>query len=212
VKRLIAPCAALLLLACPHPAAAQVFGQFTGAVPVGVNNRLFGGYALFARHESEGLAQLRLSFYPGLDFGFHGGLTHVTVSGHSRTAVDLGGDLKSQLARRSETFPVDLALGGAIGVSSAEDFNLMSVGPVVVASRTLALQGGAELTPYGGAALLFSRLDDTGNSTTGVSLPLRCGLEYRPSADVRLVLELQLPLSDPVHRDPKLVLGANFPF
>ena len=212
MKRLIAPCAALLLLACTHPAAAQVFGQFTGAAPVGVNDRLFGGYALFARHAVEGLAQLRLSFYPGIDFGFHGGITQVTVSAHSRTAVDLGGDLKGRLARRSETFPVDLALGGAVGVSSAEDFNLMSVGPVLIASRTIALRGGAALTPYGGAALLFSRLDVAGNSTTAVSLPLRCGVEYRPSADMRLVLELQLPLSDPVHDDPKLVLGANFPF
>jgi hypothetical protein len=212
VKRLIAPCAALLLLACAQSATAQVFGQFTGAVPVGVNNRLFGGYGLFAHHQAEGLAQLRLSFYPGVDFGFHGGLMHVTLSGHSRTAVELGGDVKSLVAKRSETFPVDLALGGAIGVSSAEDFNLMSVGPTVVASRALPLRGSAELTPYAGAALLYSRLDIAGFSTTDVSLPVRAGLEYRPNPDVRLVLELQLPLSDPVHTDPKLVLGANFPF
>jgi hypothetical protein len=137
---------------------------------------------------------------------------HVTLSGHSRTAVELGGDVKSLVAKRSETFPVDLALGGAIGVSSAEDFNLMSVGPTVVASRALPLRGSAELTPYAGAALLYSRLDIAGFSTTDVSLPVRAGLEYRPNPDVRLVLELQLPLSDPVHTDPKLVLGANFPF
>ena len=38
------------------------------------------------------------------------------------------------------------------------------------------------------------------------------GLEARPNPDFRLVLELQEPMSDPVDRHAKLVVGANFPF
>jgi hypothetical protein len=38
------------------------------------------------------------------------------------------------------------------------------------------------------------------------------GLEYQPNADIRLVAELHVPLSDPQGTHPKIVLGANFPF
>jgi hypothetical protein len=212
VKRLHASCAALLLLACARPATAQVYGQFGGATPVAVDHRLFGLYGGFSDHQSDLLGQLRLSFYPGIDFGFQGGISHLNAAGHTRTVVHMGGDLKTLVARRSDTFPVDVALGGTLGVGSADNFNLLSMGPLAVASRTHTLRGGAELVPYGGVALLYTHSDISGTSSTDASMHVRLGLEARPNADFRIVVELQEPLSDPVDRHPKLLLGANFPF
>ena len=212
MNRLSASIAALLLLACVRPATAQVYGQFTGAVPVAVDHRLFGAYGGFSTKQSDLLAQLRMSFYPGVDFGFQGGLSHLNASGHTRTVVHMGADLKTQVAHHGDTFPVDIALGGTLGVNSADAFNQFVMGPLAVASATRTLHGGAEMVPYGGVALLYTRSDINSVSGTDVSLQLRAGLEARPNPDFRIVLELQEPMSDPVDRHPKLVLGANFPF
>lgn len=193
-------------------ARAQVFGQYGGARPLGVNARLFGAYASFTESESELMGQLRLSFYPNVDFGFQGGLSRVSVADRSRTSVKIGGDFKALAVRSGESFPADLSLGAAIGISSAEDFTLLGVGPSVVVSRTLG-SNGATLTPYLGALLLFTRADiDEASNDTDVSLPLRFGAEYAPNPDLRLLLELQVSVSDQVNDDLKLVLGANFPF
>lgn len=189
---------------------AQVFGQFGGATPLGVNARLFGAYGSFTESESELLAQLRLSFYPNVDFGFQGGLSRVSVLDRSRTSVKVGGDFKA-LVVRGEGSPFDLSLGGAIGISSAEDFTLLSIGPGLVVSRKFGT-GGASVTPYAGAMLLFTRADLDNENDTDVSLPLRFGAEYAPNPDLRLLLELQVAASDQVNDDLKLTLGANFPF
>lgn len=195
------------------PAArAQVFGQFGGAVPLGLNARLFGAYASFTKSESELLGQLRLSFHPNIDFGFQGGLARVSVLDRSRTSVKVGGDLKGLIGRRSESMPFDLSIGAALGISSAEDFNLLSVGPQVVASRTFGAPGRANLTGYAGALLLFTRSDLDNANDNDVSLPLRFGAELSPILDLRVVAELQVAVSDRISDDLKLTLGANFPF
>jgi hypothetical protein len=194
------------------PAAAQVFGQLSGAEPIGMNARLFGAYGSFTKSESELLAQLRLSFYPNVDFGFQGGLSRVSVLDRNRTAVKLGGDFKCLTGRRGPSFPLDFSLGAAIGVSSAEDFNLLSVGPQAVLSFTVGADKGSKFTPYAGALLLFTRSDLDNQNDTDVSMPLRFGTEFAPNADLRLIAELQIALSDQINDDLKLTLGANFPF
>lgn len=193
-------------------ARAQVFGQYSGATTLGMNTRLFGAYGSFTKSESELLAQLRLSFYPNVDFGFQGGLSRVSVMDRSRTSVKIGGDFKGLVVHRGEAAPFDLSLGAAIGVSSAEDFNLLSIGPQAVASRTFGSAGRATLTPYAGALLLFTRSDLDNSNDTDVSVPLRFGAEYAPNQDIRLILELGVAVSDRINDDLKLTLGANFPF
>jgi hypothetical protein len=207
---LLTALAAGMLLA--GAAGAQVFGQYSGAQPLGMNARLFGAYASFTKSESELLAQLRLSFYPNVDFGFQGGLSRVSISDRSRTAVKIGGDFKGLVAKRTESMPFDLSLGAAIGVSSAEDFNLLSVGPQFVASRTYGSGPRPTLTAYFGALLLFTRSDLDNSNNTDVSVPLRFGAEFAANADVRLVAELQVAASDQINDDLKLSLGASFPF
>ncbi len=210
MKRLLLCGAALLAFACP--ALAQVDGQLTTAVPIDVDHRLFGVHAGFSNRQSDLFAQLRLCFYPGIDFGFHGGLEHLSAVGRTRTVLTLGGDLKTRVAKRTETFPVDIALGGAVGVGNAQSFGMLAMGPTVVASRRYEMRGGNSMTPYGGAMLLFTRSDIDGSNSTDVSLQLRLGTEYQPNPDFRIVLELQTPTSDPIDRHPKILLGANFPF
>ena len=211
MRYLPALCAALLLVGAA-PASAQLYGQMTGATPLAVDQRQFGACVAFTRSELEMLGQLRMSFYPNVDFGVHGGLTRVDLGTRSRTAVEMGGDIKTLVHARSERFPADLALGAAIGTTSAEDFDLLSVGPLAVASRTYPVGTNASLTPYVGAVLLFTRADLKTGNLTDVSLPLRFGLQYQPSADFRLVAELQEAVSDNINDDLKFVLGANFPF
>ncbi|MCC6348420.1 MAG: hypothetical protein IT347_02380 [Candidatus Eisenbacteria bacterium] len=193
-------------------ARAQAFGQYSGATTLGMNTRLFGAYGSFTRSESELLAQLRLSFYPNVDFGFQGGLSRVSVLDRSRTSIKVGGDFKGMVVHRGDAAPFDLSLGAALGVSSAEDFNLLSIGPQAVASRTFGSPGRANVTPYVGALLLFTRSDLNNANDTDVSVPLRFGAEYAPNPDIRLVLELGVAVSDRINDDLKLTVGANFPF
>jgi opacity protein-like surface antigen len=195
-----------------HAASAQVFGQLGGARPLDMNSRLFGAYAGFSKSESELFTQLRLSFYPGVDFGFQGGLSRVSVNDHNRTTVKLGGDFKAAALRAGESSPIDLSLGAALGVSSAEDFNLLGVGPEIVASRTWATGSGSNLTAYSGLVLLFTRSDLAGSNNTDVSVPIRLGLSFEPNQDLRLLAEVTIAASDQINDDLKLTVGANFPF
>ena len=196
----------------PRASEAQVFGQWTGAEPVSMNSRLAGAYLSFTGSEATLLGQLRLSFYPNVDFGFQGGLGRVDVARATRTAVKLGSDIKGLVVRQNETNPFDVSLGAAIGVETAEDFTILSLGPSIVASRHVLLVNQQTLVPYVGATLLFSRLDQNHVNATDVSLPLRVGAEYRMNAGVRLVGELGIAFSDAIRDDLKFTLGANFPF
>lgn len=212
VKRILFACASLVLVMAAQPARAQIFGQLTSAPPIGLNSRLAGGYLSFSQSETEFLGQLRLSFHPGVDFGFQGGISRVSVSDVNRTSIQLGGDIKAQVAKAGPAFPLDLSIGGAVGVNSADNFTVLAVGPTCVASRPMALAGNATLSPFAGIAMLFSRSDLSSGNKTDLAIPLRLGLEYNPGPDVRVVAALQIGISDEIRDDLKFTLGANFPF
>jgi hypothetical protein len=212
VKRLLASCVLPLVLLAAHPAPAQVSGQFGGAVPIPVDARVFGTFVGLSQHQWESQSQLRLCFYPGLDFGIQAGLHHYAETGAERNAIEIGGDVRTQVAKRGQHSPFDVSLGGALTVSSADHYNVLAVGPQVAVSRTYGLHAGAEFVPYAGTALLYSRYDVGDVNWTDVSMPFRFGLEYKPNPSVHAVLETQLPFSDPQGTHPKLFLGANFPF
>src|SRR5206468_1484595 len=134
------------------------------------------------------LAQLRLSFYPGLDFGFQGGLARLDQGpyGATTTTLRVGGDLRWQVARNTEAAPADIAVGGALGIETASHLTVVTLGPSAVASRAL---GGGAVTPYAGLALSFSTRDQAGHQTTDLSVPLRMGMEARFPQEIRLVAE-----------------------
>ncbi|MBI5170306.1 MAG: hypothetical protein HZA61_12530 [Candidatus Eisenbacteria bacterium] len=212
MKHSIFAVAAFALALAAQPACAQIFGQLTPAQPIPLDTRLGGGFLSFTKSESELLGQLRMSFHPGVDFGFQGGLSRVSVQNVNRTSVQLGGDVKAQVVRMGPTSPLDCSIGAAIGVNSADDFTVLSMGPTLVMSRTVRIDERAYVTPFAGAALLFSRSDLATGNKTDVAVPLRFGLEYTPLPDFRLLAALQVGVSDEIRDDLKLTLGANFPF
>ncbi len=216
VKRLIVAVfllagAAPALLTGPGTALAQVNGAYSEARVTPVNGRLGGAYLQFDRSTATLVGQLRLSFYPNFDFGFQGGLSRIDVGNNTRTSVRLGADFRGQIANQNATFPVNVSVGGAIGVESADNFSLLSVGPQALASRTLDHAG--QWVAYGGASILFTRFDLGNNVTnTDVSFPLRGGMEFRPNTDLRLLAEAQLAVSDDVRDDFSVTFGVLFPF
>jgi hypothetical protein len=211
-KQILLIAAATAGMLSAHAATAQVFGQYGGAQPIGVNSHLFGVYTGFTNSESELMTHLRLSFYPNVDFGFQGGLSRVSVDDNNRTAVKLGGDFKALVLKQGPSRWLDLSLGAALGMSSAEDFNILGLGPQAAASHTFHPGGNSNLTAYTGAVLLFTRSDLNNSNDTDVSMPVRFGAEYAPKPDFRFIAELQVAVSDQINDDLKLILGANFPF
>jgi hypothetical protein len=197
------------LLLTPAPSRAQISGQFMGAEPVPMNGHLFGAY-LQASEDFLGLiAQLRLSFYPDIDFGFQGGLTRVQLGNADFTTVKVGGDLRYQVVKDN---PLDIAVGGALAIENGDDISVLTLGPTVVLSRTYQVGSGGAFVPYGGVGLFFSNADVLGAETTDFSVPFRFGAEFRFSPELRVTGELQLRASDSVNDDIAFVTGVNLPF
>lgn len=202
--------AAAALAFVSSPARAQVHGALSEATVVPVNARLGGTYLTFDKSSATLAGQLRLSFYPNLDFGFQGGLSRIDVNDNTRTSVRLGADFRGQVARQGETFPLTVALGGTLGVESADNFTILSVGPQLTLSRAMGSSG--RWIGYGGAALLLSRFDVDNQSDNDTSLPIRFGIEFHPNPDMRLLAEAQLAVSDEVRDDMAITFGVLFPF
>ncbi|HEY3215907.1 MAG TPA: hypothetical protein VGK93_05400 [Candidatus Eisenbacteria bacterium] len=191
---------------------AQVFGQYTPAETVPVNGHLLGAYLNASENFFGLLTQLRLSFYPDVDFGFQGGLTRIDFQGTDATTVRLGADFKYLAVRAAQGFPVDLAVGAGLGVETGDNISVLSLGPSLVVSRNLAIGSSAGVTPFFGLGLLFSNLDVLDHETTDFSVPFRVGSEFRMSQDLRLGVELQFRIKDDFNDDVSFVTGVNIPF
>ena len=192
------------------PVAAQINGALSEAHVVPVNGRLGGAYLQFDKDSATLAGQLRLSFYPNLDFGFQGGLSRMDLGSATRTSVRLGGDFRGQVATQGPAFPVTVSLGGGIGVESADNFTILSVGPQVVVARTLDPAG--KWNAYGGASLLLSRYDVANVRDTDTSFPVRAGMEFHANPDLRILAEAQLAVSDAIRDKLSVTLGVLFPF
>ncbi len=203
--------AALSLVAAPA-ARAQVFGQYCGAATLPMNGHLFGGYLNASKNVVGLSAQLRLSFYPNVDFGFQGGLSRINYPGHAdRTVLRLGTDVKFAVAKANDRVPFDLALDGGLGVESGDNYQVIALGPSLVGSRDYGTSERG-VTPFASVGLLFSNIDVGDNSSTDVSMPLRGGAEWRVAPDVRITGELQLRLGDEFNDDVGFQVGVHLPF
>jgi opacity protein-like surface antigen len=214
VKKLLTGCCLALaaVLATPAPSWCQVYGQFTGAQPLEVNTRLAGGYLTSSSNVFGLLAQLRLSFYPGIDFGFQGGFARQSFKGGDRTTLRLGTDLKYEIIQPTEDAPYSVAVGGGLGVETGDHWNVFSVGPSAVASRTFAGNGQVQFTPFVGAGILFTNINVDPLNDTDISMPVRVGSELRLNPQISLTAELQLRLSDSFNDDVGVAVGINSPF
>src|SRR4029079_11709316 len=147
---------------------------------------VFGAYVPLSSNAIGALAQLRLSFLPGVDFGFQGGLSRLDRSAGSKTLIRLGTDVKVVLAHAGDGRAVDMAIGGGLGIFAGDNYNLLSIGPTFVVSRTWQ-SGSTRFTPYAVAAraITTSNVGDTNNND--FAIPLRFGAELGISPAARLV-------------------------
>jgi opacity protein-like surface antigen len=197
VKRLLALGLAAALACAASPAFAQVYGILSDAKVVPVNGHLGAAYLQFDKSSATLMGQLRLSFYPNMDFGFIGGISRLDIEDDTKSSVRLAPDFRGQIATQSANFPMSITLGAALAVESADGFSLLSIGPTAQASRVLDL---------------ISRSEIDGKRNTDTSMPLRLGLQYAPNADIRILTEAQLAVSDEIRDDFSFTLGVLFPF
>lgn len=204
--------AVVSFLVCADASQAQVFGQFTGAGTLPVNGRMFGAYAHSSENLAGLLAQLRLSFYPNVDFGFQGGIARQDFAGGSKTTIRLGADLKFGVRQPDASFPLAVAAGADLGVETGDSYTMLTVGPTLVASRDFAVGQNGGITPYAGIGLAFKRIDVDSHNDTDVSVPLRLGSEFQLTPQLKLAIELQLHMADSFNDNVGLAAGANLPF
>jgi hypothetical protein len=202
----------LFVIAAASPAAAQSTGQYTGAAVLEPGGHLFGGYFDVSSHVVGLMSQLRLSFYPGVDFGFQGGLARDNVGGGSKGILRLSTDIKFAAHRARAEAPFDLAFGGLLGVESGDNYSTLSIGPSMVVSRAFKPGQSGGVSPYVGAALLYTKLDEGTRSDTNVSFPLRFGAEINATQVARLVAEFQWRIADDFHDHTNISVGVNLPF
>jgi len=210
--RFAVPVLALALSSLAPAAHAQSYGQYGGADPLPVNARLFGVYLNASDSVVGVLSQLRLSFYPGIDFGFQGGFARTDEGASNRTTLRLGGDLKGRITAAGEEAPLDLSVGGHLGVDVGDNYNVLRLGPTLVASRVLAMGQGGGVVPYGSIGLTFTRVSVGNTDESDFSFPLRAGIEVRAMPEFRFLAELQVNVGDDFNDDVGLAAGVNLPF
>ncbi len=203
--------APILLLALVAPAFAQSPGPITGARVIEPEARLAGAYLLTSDHSFGALAQLRLSYYPGVDFGFQGGLVNLEEGSTDRTLVRVGADVRAALARASTT-GFDLTAGAGLGIDSGDDVNALSFGPFVTAGVELLAGDRARVSPFATVGLALSRLNAGDRDESDVSLPIRLGFEATLGQTARLLAEARLNFNDSIRDDFELVLGGSTTF
>ena len=204
--------AALAAAGAVTPARAQVTGQYTGAQLLGAGGHLFGGYLDVSSNVVGLMAQLRLSFYPGVEFGFQGGPARNDDTGSSRGTVRLGTDVRFATLESAKGSPVDLALGGELGTENGDNYSVISLGPTGVISKVVRQNASGGIVPYVGLAILYSNIDVGSRSDTDVSVPLRLGTEFSATPGARLTAEVQLRMGDNFRDTASFNVGVNMPF
>lgn len=200
---------AVLALA-PAVAHAQVFGQWSSARTLDVNAHSFGGQLELSRHSVGALANLRLSLYPDIDFGFQGGFTRLQLEGSDVATARLGADFKVRAMRASDTAPLDIALGAFIGLESGDRLGRLVVGPSMVVSRGVTIRGQERAVPYLGLQARYTQFEFRGAQRDDFSVPLRIGCIVPIVQGFRISGEAQFRISDDVDDHEAFGVGVDF--
>ena len=211
MRKTLLAAAAALIAAC-GVARAQSPGPYTTAQILPVNAHFAGAYLQTSDSEIGLLSQLRLSFYPGVDFGFQGGFSRLDAGNSNTGLLRVGADVRYGIARTSQSAPFDFSLGGGFGVDVGDDFTLLSLGPTAYGSVPFQVGSGSTLSPYASAGLSFNHGSSGAVSHNQVTVPINVGMEFRPSTALALALELQLRPGDLYRDDVGLGFGLNLPF
>ena len=200
------------LLICACPAQSQSLGQFGGATPLPMNGHALGTFVDASGHEVGFITQLRLSFYPDVDFGFQGGLKRLDYADADGNALRLGTDFKVAAARVRSGFPVDLSFGAGLGVDTGDNLSVLTMGPDVIASRGYAAGKTGTIEPYASLGLAYASINTTAQDDTGIQFPFRLGAEYRFTPDLRFVMELKQAFGTHYGDRNAFSIGTTFAF
>lgn len=211
-RRFIAAWAAGALVLCACPAHSQSLGQFGGATPLPMNSHTFGTYVDASAHEVGFITQLRLSFYPDVDFGFQGGLKRLDYTDADGNALRLGTDFKITAQRASATFPVDLSFGAGLGVDTGDNLSVLTIGPTAIASRGFPAGATGSIVPYASLGMGYISVNAGDRDDTGMRFPFRIGAELRLAPDLRFLMELQQNFGTHYGDRGAFSIGTTFPF
>ena len=211
-RRVLSAWVAGALLVCAGPAQSQSLGQFGGAAPLPMNGHSLGTFVNASAHEVGFITQLRLSFYPDIDFGFQGGLKRLDYTDADGNALSLGADFKVAAMRVRSGFPVDLSFGAGLGVDTGDNLSVLTIGPNVIASRGYAAGSSGMIEPYASLGLAYESHNTTLQDDTGIQWPFRLGAEYRFSPDLRFVMELKQAWGTHYGDQSTFLLGTTFGF
>lgn len=202
----------LAIVALARPAEAQIFGQLSAAEPIPTDARLVGAYLQTSENQVGVLGQLRLSFYPNIDFGFQGGLTRVDYVGGDRSLAQLGADVRFGLGQQAQGRLLSSSIDGAIALESGDDYHTLTLGVIGAVSHRFPMGQNSAATPYAGLGVGFQNAEISDDDKSDMYVPLRLGASFKIGAVVDAITELQFRLSDDVNDDFGLLFGANFPF
>jgi len=209
--RLLYAVGVLSLLAFPTVARAGAFTQHGGAQPLAMNTHAVGAN-VFSSDDQLGLqGDLRMSIYPGVDFGFQGGLSRLNTDSGDRALLRFGTDVQGEI-RAGKGLPLALGIGGAFGVEVGDDYVVLSVGPEFRLSRTFPLGQSGQVTPYGGMVIAFNRTDVAGVDDVDPAFPVRIGADFETGSGIGFLMEFQLTKPHSFADDFLFSVGARMPF
>jgi hypothetical protein len=200
----------LALIVLPSVACAQVFGQWTTARILPVNGHSFGAQLELSEHVAALMGNLRLSFYPNVDFGFQGGFTRTQVEGSDIGTARLAADLKAGALRTSDGAPLDLAFGAFVGLESGDRLGRLVIGPSLVASRGLSVNGEERFIPYAGVQAKYTQFSFHESQRNDFSMPIRLGCQFPVVQGFRAIGEVQFRVGDEI--DDHLAFGFGVDF
>ena len=200
------------LLICACPAQSQSLGQFGGAAPLPMNGHALGTFVDASAHEVGFITQLRLSYYPDVDFGFQGGAKRLDYADADGNALRLGADFKVAAVRMRAGFPVDLSFGAGLGVDTGDNLSVLTMGPSVIASRGYPAGAAGSMVPYASLGMAYSSINTTAKDDTGIQFPFRLGAEYHFTPDLRFVMELRQDFGTHYGDRTAFAMGTTFGF
>ena len=89
----------------------------------------------------------------------------------------------------------------AAGVDVGDNYNVLRIGPTLVASRMAPVGDSGAVVPYGSLGLMFSRVSVGDADESDFSFPLRVGVEVRAMPEFRFLAELQVNVGDDFNDD-----------
>jgi hypothetical protein len=204
--------ASALGLAClPAMAWSGMFAQLGGAKPLAMNTHAVGGF-VYSSDDQFGLqGDLRMSIYPGVDFGFLGGVSRLSTPAGDRGIFRFGTDVQAEIGTGG-SFPLDIGVGGSLGIEIGDDFLVLGIGPELRLSREFPMGSSGTITPYGGVLLAFNRVDVAGTDEVEITTPFRLGADLTTGTGLGFLMEFQLTELHSFADDFLFSAGARMPF